>query len=300
MNQSLRVLCALSLVLTLTACASGPEAQDMGSSVPASDPPASPAQAAQPNALQPRSEAEQQLAALAECYPDWRVEDAHDWWGYAVTDLDQDGVLEIITSECHGTGHYTTTSVYEIDPVHPPVSRLTRTQSNEVEPTLTALSHSRLVEALPLLGPNQNNSGEVQTYSAYYDPVKHVYFYPYSDTISVKDEWYGAFTSLRAFSLNCGEIPGISLGGTPSGILLGCERVMWHGAHGTYTIDDHWNWNGAYISHETYEGLVEQYFSGYEPKEVRIKWIEDEDLDALTADEIYSLLQDSLEAFSIQ
>lgn len=298
MKQKIRVLCALALTLSLTACTSGPKPDETGSGAPAaSEPAVSSAQSVQPDTPQPQSEAERQLATFAEGYPGWRVQEDLDWWGYAVTDLDQDGALEIISSECHGTGHYMTTSVCEIDSYHSPFSRLTWTQSDEPELTLAALSHGRPVGALPLLGPNLNNSGEAQTYPAYYDPAQNAYFYPYSDTISIKDEWYGTFTTLRAFSLNCGEIPGISLGGKPSGILLGCERVTWTG---TYTIDDHWNWNGAYIDHETYEGLAERYFSGYEPKEVRVKWIEDQDLDALTADEIYSLLKDSWEAFSIQ
>ena len=296
MKQKIRVLCALTLALSLTACASGPE-PTVNSAPAASEPAASSAQSVQPDAPQPQSEAERQLDTFAQGYPGWRVQEACDWWGYAVTDLDQDGALEIVSSECHRTGHYMTTSICEIDSYHSPFSRLTWTQCDEPELTLKALSHGRPVGALPLLGPNLNNSGEAQTYPAYYDPTENVYFYPYSDTISIKDEWYGTFTTLRAFSLNCGEIPGISLGGTPSGILLGCERVTWHG---TCSVDDHWDWNGAYIDHETYEGLAEQYFSDYEPKEVRIKWIEDQDLDALTADEIYSLLKDSWEAFSIQ
>lgn len=299
MRKTVLTACLLILALALGACSPAPVSGSGGFSAPAAsqsaDLSASDTSRLDAHALQ--TEAERQLAVFADCFSYWRVEDAHDWWGYAVTDLDQDGAWEIISSECHGTGHYMTTSVHEIDPVHPPVSVLTRTQSYDEEPTLEALSHGRLVEALPLLGPYLENSGETQTYPAYYDPAEHVYFYPYIDTITVKDEWHGTFTTLRAFSLNCGELPGISLGGKPSGVLLGCERVTWHG---TYTTDDHWNWNGAYINHETYESLAEQCFSGWEAKEVQIKWIECEDLDGMDADQIYLLLKESQDAFSVQ
>lgn len=64
----------------------------------------------QSDELNPQTEAEKQLAAFTEYYTDWQVKEEQDWWGYAVTDLDQDGNLEIISSECHGTGHYTSMS----------------------------------------------------------------------------------------------------------------------------------------------------------------------------------------------
>ncbi|MBR3888242.1 MAG: hypothetical protein IKJ32_04000 [Clostridia bacterium] len=45
----------------------------------------------------------------------WYKDDEFDQYSYAVTDLDQNGRLEIISSICQGTGLYTYTTIYEVN-----------------------------------------------------------------------------------------------------------------------------------------------------------------------------------------
>ena len=152
----------------------------------------------QSDELNPQTEAEKQLAAFTEYYTDWQVKEEQDWWGYAVTDLDQDGNLEIISSECHGTGHYTSTSIYEIDPIHPHFSEVCNGTSSEALATLEALSHGGLLMESPLLMPHQEMSGVPQTYPVYYDENKDVYYYIYEGSINNPDDWRGVFTTQRS------------------------------------------------------------------------------------------------------
>lgn len=44
----------------------------------------------------------------------WKVLDETDAWCYAVTDLDGNGRLEILSSETHGSGHFTTFRAWEV------------------------------------------------------------------------------------------------------------------------------------------------------------------------------------------
>ena len=247
----------------------------------------------QSDELNPQTEAEKQLAAFTEYYTDWQVKEEQDWWGYAVTDLDQDGNLEIISSECHGTGHYTTTSVYEIDSYHAPFTIVCTATSNETQQTLEALSHGGPLGTCLLLAPHQERSGVSQTYPVYYDENQEVYYYIYEDSINNTD---GVFNSLRAVSLGCGEISGISLGGEATGILLGCKRT---GYHGDYISVDCWDMYGNYIDKDTYGKLAEQYYADLQKKEASILWIECQDLEDLSKEEIYNLLKSSMDSFSL-
>ncbi len=56
-----------------------------------------------------------QLRFIVDNIDAWNILDETDSWGYAVTDLNQNGRLELITSECHGTGFYSTTRIYEVN-----------------------------------------------------------------------------------------------------------------------------------------------------------------------------------------
>ena len=136
-------------------------------------------------------------------------------------------------------------------------------------------------------------SGVSQTYPVYYDENQEVYYYIYEDSINNTD---GVFNSLRAVSLGCGEIPGISLGGEATGILLGCKRT---GYHGDYISVDCWDMYGNYIDKDTYGKLAEQYYADLQKKEASILWIECQDLEDLSKEEIYNLLKSSMDSFSL-
>lgn len=58
--------------------------------------------------------AENQLTFLYENFDIWHVLDESDGWCYAVTDLDGNGRLEVLSSETHGSGHFTTFRAWEV------------------------------------------------------------------------------------------------------------------------------------------------------------------------------------------
>ena len=55
-----------------------------------------------------------QLKTIWDARESWRVLEETDGWCYAVTDLDGNGRLEILSSETHGTGNYTTLRAWEV------------------------------------------------------------------------------------------------------------------------------------------------------------------------------------------
>ncbi len=56
----------------------------------------------------------EQLSLIWEQRELWRTPDEYDGWCYTVTDLDQNGQLELFRSEDHGTGHVLTTYAWEV------------------------------------------------------------------------------------------------------------------------------------------------------------------------------------------
>ena len=58
--------------------------------------------------------ADAQLKTIWEARDTWRVLEETEGWCYAVTDLDGNGRLEILSSETHGTGNFTTLRAWEV------------------------------------------------------------------------------------------------------------------------------------------------------------------------------------------
>lgn len=58
---------------------------------------------------------EEQLTLIAENASLWLGDCEGIYYQYAITDLDQNGRLEIITTSCEGTGHYSYSQVYEVN-----------------------------------------------------------------------------------------------------------------------------------------------------------------------------------------
>ena len=57
---------------------------------------------------------ENQLLLVYENIDTWHALEETDGWCYAVTDMDGNGRLEILSSETHGTGHFTTFRAWEV------------------------------------------------------------------------------------------------------------------------------------------------------------------------------------------
>ena len=58
--------------------------------------------------------ADTQLKTIWEARDTWHVLEETEGWCYAVTDLDGNGRLEILSSETHGTGNFTTLRAWEV------------------------------------------------------------------------------------------------------------------------------------------------------------------------------------------
>ncbi len=204
---------------------------------------------------------EEQLRELVKFRELWKAQDESDWWGYTVTDLDHNGRLEIISSETHGTGHYTTTRLWEV---------------NEDGKGLTACGTDE--NCKPVMGPTP-------TAPAYYDAESGRCWYLFSD--DVRDSAARCYQSLRALSLVNETVEGrfCALKSTvydPNGL----ELVSYQDADRTA------------ISSEEYQQLLWNSFPGLEPLTARFVWVE-QHLDELEDDALFQELKHSMEGFAL-
>ena len=102
---------------------------------------------------------------------------------FAVTDLDQNGRLEILASFCQGTGHFSTNHLWEADP---------ETQT---------LAEARM--SLPE-GDSQADLSFQNTAQCYYDAAAGQYHYIFSDTLKIGAPEY--HYSVRALTLYQGDL----------------------------------------------------------------------------------------------
>ncbi|MGN1306846.1 MAG: hypothetical protein ACI4V3_04190 [Faecousia sp.] len=89
---------------------------------------------------------EDQIALLAVNYPQWVKTDSAVPYSFAVTDLDRNGRLEVITSVCMGTGIFTYTDIWEINETYDGVMRCETdfdeyySQADIIDASLTAFA----------------------------------------------------------------------------------------------------------------------------------------------------------------
>lgn len=249
-------------------------------------PPQSDTAAAQPEieASTEKSEIEKQIEFFSANFERWKAEDETDWWGYAVTDLDQNGRLEVITSEDHGTGHFVTTSIREVNSSFDDLVMCGKDHSCDVDVLERLAADGGPQLCGPLITPLLNSSSEPQIYSVYYDGEADLYHYIFSDSINYKGEWYGIFTVQRSFCLQDGEA---------AGALLSYERYNYAGIH------DYWDVHGNYVDAETCRTAASDYYSGMAPLEAKIFWISGRRLGEANEGERYELLKHSIDSFCV-
>lgn len=117
----------------------------------------------------------QQLGVIAENIELWRVkyEDIIEKVYYAVTDLDQNGRLEIIVSDMGGTGSYSYSRFYEVNEQH---DGLTECETDFIE------------------GSSQPDI-IVENTDAYYDTAKNIFYYIEKDFIKLSATEYNTYIS---------------------------------------------------------------------------------------------------------
>lgn len=231
-----------------------------------------------------KSDVEKQIEFLAANYELWKAENESDWWGYAITDLDQNGRLEVVTSEDHGTGHYKTTSIWEVTSSFDNLVVCGQGRSCDVDVLEYLATYGGPQPCGPLITPLLYSSNEPQTYSVYYDSKADFYHYIFRDSINYKGEWYGTFAVQRSFSLQNDEV---------NGILLSYEKNVYNG------WQDCWDILGNYVSHEMCQMAANDFYSNMVLLEAEILWINDRHLGETDESEIFELLKNSIDSFSI-
>lgn len=185
---------------------------------------------------------------------------------FAVTDLDQNGRLEILASFCQGTGHFSTNHLWEADP---------ETQT---------LAEARM--SLPE-GDSQADLSFQNTAQCYYDAAAGQYHYIFSDTLKIGAPEY--HYSVRALTLYQGDLS--------DQVLAQKTELYTDDGSAEITCADA---QGNPISQEAYDSAAADRFSGLSSVTVTLGWISsnDQDLSALSQNELTQLLEQSFEAFT--
>ena len=277
------LLCALAL----SACARQPE-----EAPPSPTPPVAESTHSEPDAPPPPEtdifraspDFAEQAAFLAANYEIWKSNLTWDYWGYAVTDLDQNGRAEILISEDHGTSHSCTTAVWEIAPALGGLTFCGQGFSYDME-ILRVLAQSGTPQPCgPLLLTLLALSDTPSAYPAYYDAASGLYHYVYSDGLLYKGASQGEFSTLRSFALQDGAC---------TGTLLAYE---WNDYRCGSTF---WNRTGAVIRAEQYQETAARTYAELTPMTAEILWIRGWDFVEADPDTRLAMLQSSLRAFSV-
>lgn len=274
------ILCLITIILLLCSSCSGHQEHTTTTAV----------QSEMENTVE-KTDVEEQLEFLAENFELWKAEDESDWWGYAVTDLDQNGRLEVITSESHGTGHYTTTVIREVNPDSDRLTLCGKDASCEVDILQRLAAGGCPQPCGPLIAPQLYYSDESQTYSVYYDSKADLYHYIFADCINVEGDWYGTFENQRSFSLQDGEI---------TGSLLSYKKFVYGTGSAHESYQDCWDISGRYITDKAYQVAATRCYSDLESFEAKILWIGDQHLGEIEEREIYDLLESSMNSFILE
>lgn len=91
---------------------------------------------------EPTVDYDAQLALLAANYELWVSHDEYEPYSYTVTDLDQNGRLEVIVSACLGSGHFSYNDVWEVNEALDGVTQCTTTINEAMQPDLTFVTET--------------------------------------------------------------------------------------------------------------------------------------------------------------
>ena len=205
---------------------------------------------------------EAQLDLIWENKDTWKVLDESDGWCYAVTDLDGNGQLEILSSECHGTGHFITFRAWEVSEDGATLVPIAEEEEygSTVAMFYTAANADLAPEAVP----------------CYRDPQTGVYYYIQSNTIKVSAFQYCETTTAVYL-----------LGNRMEREILGYAVTDYEPSE-TVTYQDA---EEQTISEEAYASLPATRFAGMEARTAYIGWLPDLHQEDLTL----QLLQTSWE-----
>lgn len=210
-----------------------------------------------------------QMQIISQQREDWRLDFDGDIVCYAVTDLDQNGRLELISTTTQGTGMYTTTTVWEINETCDALVMC----ENTVEE-----GHSQAEISLSVT-------------NGYYDGTD--YYYIFND--SLNNGMAESYTTITAVSLNDGKWTENPLA---TYAIIATED-------GTIT-ETYTNYEGAEITADEFVNIPDTYFELSEKITANINWFTSEDTtnweitEDWTADVIDSLIDASYGSFILE
>jgi len=193
---------------------------------------------------------------------------ANDVYNYAVTDLDKNGRLEIIASNCGGTGYYTYSKFYEINK-----------------------DYNGLIACEYLTHEDDSQADiAVESVSGYYDPQKDIMYYIFDDFLKSSAAEFDE--NKRAVYLKDGSI---------KEILLAYKTTKYTDSSSSETtcMDK----DQKQISEEEYETIADSIFAGMEKKRVSLGWCDfsqPDELKNMSEKELIDMLTKSSEKFAIE
>ncbi len=207
----------------------------------------------------------QQIRLIAQCREEWIIQEPFETRGYAVTDLDGNGRLELIASQCGGSGLYSTTLFWEVD-----------------EAGTALVSCERTVDE----GDSEADMMVAEA-PAYTDPETGLRFYVFDDLLrNGMTEYY---ENKRAISLQAGQVAEIPLAYRAT--------VYQDEDHMSVTCRDD---QGNLITDEQYEAMPDTRFGHLQKSFARFSWVVNDEahFEDMTEEEAVALLTASWNGFS--
>lgn len=202
-----------------------------------------------------------QLSRIWQEMDSWIKDPYADAWCYAVTDLDGNGLLEFISSDTQGTGHYTTTRMWEVS-----------ADGAALVPVDNANEYGGIVLS------SGYQSGGMETVPCFRDPATGAWYYIQKGTVHVSAREYVETTYAVSFSQ-----------GKLSQVILGTMTTTFEPDSIAYT-----DGGGNAITEAEYVAIAETHFAGYPTTNAQIRWLDCVAIGDMTE----TMLQTSWEGFS--
>ena len=196
-------------------------------------------------------------------------------YSYAVTDLDQNGRLEIIVSSCQGTGFFTYSNIWQVSESKDSLDKLEFSSESEYSQPDIIIDQA----------------------TVYYDAVSKTYNYIFEDY--VRNGYAENFTTILSLNLNASSVVTSALSSCHNLYTMTEEQTA-SGEDGAF-VTTYTDADGNEITQSQYENAAAEAFSGCEEMTALFGWISDSDalFPNMNAEELLQQLSASYEGFSL-
>lgn len=209
---------------------------------------------------EPSFAVEDQIAVIVANKDTWFKESDFDTYCYAITDLDQDGHIELVVSSCQGSGIFTYSDFYEVNDEN----SLTR-----VEYTIEEGSSEPDIIKDEIV--------------CYYEPTMEAFYYMVNDVIRNG----AAETYMINYAMAFGRDDTIELD-----LIASYSQLFYDNPDGDFIYEDK---DGNEITEEEYNNIEDSLFADFDKMTCHINWIAGPDYD----NDFEQLLLESWEGFGI-